>query len=389
MRLLLLVFLTTTLSFGYAAHSFPAKDSGRIAVLLQKDASEALLEVKGPYTIFNPKDGSKITSGLLGKRFLVHSAANGLKWGEEFLGIYQIYLLPKSEKDSVLVNGIQYEGAIAIFLIDGKINIVNDLGIEKYVKSTLTSQFTYPLENEVMSAIAILARTDAYFHVEKNKSSIWHVDAKENGYFGSALKTPDSFIEKVVDSTKDLILAHSNHGRNLPFPATWTEHSAGKTASFSAIFRKDHPFMDHGVEASHAKLDKTDSRWQFSLSKKELANLFSLPEIRAVELFVDKESKRAYAVRITGPDYHEDLSFFDFQKKLGKERLKSNDFAISVKDQRVLFSGFGKGHGVGLCIYSASAMAQNGENALKILSKFYPETFLLNLSAIPGSRSVK
>jgi stage II sporulation protein D len=62
----------------------------------------------------------------------------------------------------------------------------------------------------------------------------------------------------------------------------------------------------------------------------------------------------------------------------------SSDFTVTIKDDTVIFSGFGKGHGVGLCLYSASALAQNGENAVKILSKFFPETYLYNINALPS-----
>ena len=66
-----------------------------------------------------------------------------------------------------------------------------------------------------------------------------------------------------------------------------------------------------------------------------------------------------------------------------KNHLLSSDFTVSVKDDAILFSGFGKGPGVGLCLYSAEALAGNGENAVKILSKFFPETYLYNLNAQP------
>src|SRR4051812_23405779 len=67
-----------------------------IQVLLEKDAPEVLLEVKGPYYIFNPHDGSRIASGLLGKRFMIRELEKGLKWGEAFLGIHQVYIQPRS-----------------------------------------------------------------------------------------------------------------------------------------------------------------------------------------------------------------------------------------------------------------------------------------------------
>ncbi len=78
------------------------------------------------------------------------------------------------------------------------------------------------------------------------------------------------------------------------------------------------------------------------------------------------------------------MSIFSLCKRmLGDNHLQSSEFTVLVKDDAVIFTGFGKGHGAGLCLYSAAAMAQNGENAVKILSKFFPDTYLYNLNAIP------
>src|SRR5579872_496000 len=101
-----------------------------IQILLEKDTDGALLEVKGPYYIFNPHDGSRVSSGILGKRFMIHELDNGLKWGEEFPGIHQMYIKPRSADTSIFVNGIQYNGGVAIFGVAGTINIVNDIDIE-------------------------------------------------------------------------------------------------------------------------------------------------------------------------------------------------------------------------------------------------------------------
>ena len=51
-----------------------------------------------------------------------------------------------------------------------------------------------------------------------------------------------------------------------------------------------------------------------------------------------------------------------------------------IEDGEIHFSGYGKGHGVGICLYSASAMAQNGLTADKILSKFFKNSAIVNLS---------
>jgi stage II sporulation protein D len=359
------------------------KTPQNIQVLLARDATEALLEVKGPYFLFNPQDGTKVSSGLLGKRFMVHAIKAGLKWGEEFPGIHQLYIQPRSEETTIFINGIQYTGSIAIYAVGDKIQIVNDLDIESFVKSILASQLSSPMESEVMAAMAILARTNAYYAASKHKEVFWHVAAADVGYQGSGLVSAQSPATKAVDSTRHLILVAPQEGKSLPFATSWTEHSAGKTTAYQTMFRKEVFAPTVGVDAPHAALDRKDSKWSYSISKKTLAHLLDIPQINSIELFVDSTSNKVYGVRIKdGHDAH-DFDFFAMQERLGKQHLLSSDFTVSLKDDAVLFSGYGKGHGVGLCLYTASAMAQNGDNALKILSKFFPETYLMNLNALP------
>ncbi|MBI5273210.1 MAG: SpoIID/LytB domain-containing protein [Chlamydiia bacterium] len=354
-----------------------------IQVLIEKEATEVLLEVKGSCYLFNPHDGSRIASSLLGKRFMIRALENGLKWGEEFPGIHQIYIQPKSPDTAIFINGIQYAGGVAIYGINGTINIVNDLDIESYVKSILTTQFPAPAEPEVLSALAILTRTDAYYQAMKNQSSFWHVDASSRNFSGNALVVSNSPVDRAVETTRHLILVHSEEGKNAPFPTAWTEHSAGKTASYETIFRKEATAPVKGVEAPHAALARQESKWTYLIAKKTLANLLEIPQVKSVEVFLDTPSGKVYGLRIKDQSQTHDIDFLTLQNALGASHILSSDFTISLKEDAVLFTGFGKGHGAGLCLYSATAMAQNGENAVKILSKFFPETYLYNLDALP------
>ena len=85
---MLLYFSVSLSAENYSSYERIAEPMAprNIQILLEKEADGALLEVKGPYYIFNPHDGSRIASGLLGKRFMIHELDSGIKWGEEFVG---------------------------------------------------------------------------------------------------------------------------------------------------------------------------------------------------------------------------------------------------------------------------------------------------------------
>lgn len=350
-----------------------------IQVLIENGVNQALLEVKGPHYIYNPYDGSKIANGILAKRFIIHPIENGLKWGESFPGVHQIYIVPRSESTSILVNGIQYDGAVAIYQVGDKISIINDVDIEQFIKATICPKFSYPLDKEAMASVAIIARTNAYYLAKENQNKFWHVDAKKMGYLGSSMIPSHTEIETAINQTKHLILT-SKEG--LPFPAKWTEHCAGKTASYNTIFRQESA-APKGVEAPLAQLDRKETFWTFQMPKKKIASLFSLSDLNELDLFIDKASGKTYGVKLKGKNGDKVVSFLTFQKLIGKELLLSNDFAVTSKSDSLVFSGYGKGDGVGLCLFSASTLSQSGEDAVTILKKFYPETNLVNLSASP------
>ncbi len=353
---------------------------GNILILLGKNLGSAKLEVKGPYVITDPKNGAHITSSSNWKNQQLRPFADGIRWGEGFPGIHQIRVSPK-KNGTLFLNGMQYEGSLNIYKVEGKLFVVNDLPVESYLHSLLSQEFASPLEGEVMSAIAIAARTTAYYHVQNSKETFWHVDAKDVGYQGCALVTPKSPIDTAINATQNIILLHTQQDTQTPFPALWTEHSAGKTASIASIYRKE-VVCPLGVEAPHAQVARNASKWFYSMPKEKLGHLLQIDGISSIDLFVDPSSNKAYGVRIKDRrgKKHE-VDFATFQKNVGKNSVLSNDLSIKLKGSEVVFNGYGKGLGVGLCLYSASAMAQNGEMADKILAKFFPQTELANLSS--------
>ncbi len=382
-RFLYIGILAISLFILPNAYTMEVKAPSNICVLLEQNTSGSLLEVKGTYSIDNPYDGTKISSGLMGKRYIVRPTSDGIRWNESFPGYHQIRISPKSKDTSILLNGIQYNGSIIVYKTENNLQIVNEISIEDYIKSVLSQQFPYPLEQEVMSSVAIAARTTAYFITQKNKDSYWHIKASDIGYQGSTVVIPNSPISQAVDATRHLILVQSAKESNEPFIADWTEHSAGKTASYKTIYRKNYTSPE-GVSVPHAALDRKDSKWSYSVEKYELSQLLSIKNIQAIDLYVDKESNKIYALKVKNDKENKDFDFINFQKLLGKDNLLSNDFNVELKNDKIVFTGHGKGAGVGICLHSASSMAQNGAIAVKILSSFYPNTYLINLSAMPN-----
>ncbi len=365
------VFASSPQATDFSQKSKPAT----VKVLLHRQASEALLEAKGRYEIYYPLDGTKITSGINSNRHTISATEYGLKWGEEFKGLHQLRFVPVESTSSLLVNGIQYKGCIEVRSNDGKLNVINEVGVEQYLKSTLSSTFAEPIPQEAMNAIAIIARTNAYFIGSRNKQADWHVIASDIGYKGASF-LPKKHVDRAVETTDHLIMKYNDE----PFAATWTQNSAGKTVNFAALHKdlKTPP----GVTAPIAAKDRQQSKWTCAVPKTLLAQATDLPEITGVDLYVSHQAEKVYGVKVTGETLVKEFDFSTFQRIVGAKKLRSNDFTVQTKGDEIIFTGFGEGPGVGLCLYSAKAQAEKGEKAPQILQAFFPDTKLEKVNSL-------
>jgi stage II sporulation protein D len=354
-----------------------------IKVLLQDDQDKFLLEVKGSYKVFCPHTNGIISSSSGAKRSVLQSQKAGLFWGDSFPGAFGVRIVPNNGQTSILVNGIQYRGCLEVYDINGKLRVINEVDMENYLRSTLATQFIDVSESEVLNALTIVARTNAYFQVYKFPEAPWHVTAAESNYQGYGATLQYLPIEQAIESTRHAILTYHSE----PFAASWSENTGGKTASTSTIFKDNAP-APKGVAIPGMEAERLKSSWSFQMSKQEFASLAKLAKVSNISVFSEKESGKVYAVKLENDSTTKTMDFFTLQNIVGKSKLKSNDFTMEVLDQSIKFKGFGIGNGVGLCLHTARLMAKQGLDAKKILSQFFNDTQVEKTRTIPMSHKI-
>lgn len=379
-RQTIFALLTCLFCFSFVHASQEITKPATINVLLHESSNGVLLEARGAFYVVNPETGKRVSSGRKGKRFYLYPHKEGIKWGEDFLGIFQLQIIPTSSDTTFLVNGVQYRGAIEVYHVDDKLNIVNEVDVESFLKSTLSQKFQGSYPDVVMDAVAIIARTDAYYSALFSHDSFWHVNAKDACYEGVGLAHQNLPVERAIDDTRHLVMTFEDQ----PFPSTWTKNCGGKTAPYQAIFRKSTP-TPQGVDSIFAAKKRKDTQWAFTINTQDFAKVAKTNRITGVDLFIDHFSSKVYAVRIHDGVHTEDIDFLTLQSHLGEERLKSNDFTVSIKGNIASFEGFGEGCGVGLCLFSASQMSERGDSTPHILEEFFPYTHIEKMRAYPDA----
>lgn len=207
-----------------AGKNQPPKMPQLIRVLLVHDKPGVILEVKGKFKLYDPKDFSHVSSSFTGKRRYIQALNDGIRWGDEFPGVYQLMIVPESQATTTVVDGIEYRGSIYVYDIGGTISIVNDVYVEDYLQSILAPHYREGTSTEVLAAIAIAARTTAYYQAYNPKNTYWDVDARQVNYQGYAATNLNSPIEDAIIETRYLIM--SKAGKNaveVPFSAQWAD----------------------------------------------------------------------------------------------------------------------------------------------------------------------
>lgn len=205
--------------------------SPTIKVLLAGDVEGAIIEIKGSYNIYDPYTADKLYSAFTPATNYMYPTRDGLKWGQEFPGIYQLLLVPDDCQTPILVNGVEYSGMVAIYQLDGSIGIVNEVPVEDFVASCLTNDLAGKVPSkEGIAACAIALRTKAYEASLTGQTPYWDVKAEAWGYEGSSDIPRTTSFQDALRASQDMVLqlvSQKNSSPELP-DITW--FSQAKTA---------------------------------------------------------------------------------------------------------------------------------------------------------------
>ncbi len=185
-----------------------------IRVEMMTDAEGAMIEVKGAHNIYDPRTGKKLESAYAGSSYYMYPTAEGLKWGQEFPGMFQLLLVPDLASTSIFLAGTQLRGMLSCYQMEGSIGFVNELSIEDFINSIASSEIPQSTHSkEALAALAIILRGDALYQSKHpaNKQ-FWDIKADDCGYKGYAVLRQDiSFID-AMKNTDGMVLARFAEG---------------------------------------------------------------------------------------------------------------------------------------------------------------------------------
>jgi len=329
-----------------------------------------------------------------------------------------------------------FRGAFRLVRRAAGLTAINDVSLEEYVTSVISSEMSASCPLEMLKAHAVISRSWLWFpkantsrsgrgHSQSHNSDEilrWygreaHPDFDVCGddhcqrYQGITKAFSPAAAEAVRATAGEFLRYHgaicdarfskSCGGITERYATAWEDEDIpylrsvydgpGQSRSYSpeTWIRSNPPAYcnTHDSELLSRVLPGFDQetrdfyRWRVAYTPAELADLIrsrlavSLGPIRDLQALARGPSGRIYRLKIAGERDHVIIGKeLEIRRALSRTHLYSSAFVVDKEPGRLVLRGAGWGHGVGLCQIGAAVMANEGKTYTEILRHYYPGT---------------
>ncbi len=250
---------------------------------------------------------------------------------------------------------------------------VERMDIETYLMGVVAGEMKNDWPLEALKAQAILARTFTLKFLETKKSGYEGADISTDVTEAQAYNAQmiNENVRRAVDETRGVVMAY---GDTLP-QAWFHAHSGGKTEvpSVALEYKEDPEYLKSVASQESDKAPESAAHWTAEFTAEEVGRACAAcgvetGDCREIEIGEKGESGRAKNLIINGKS----VSAPSFRIQIGPEKLRSTLIEeVRVENGKVIFTGRGFGHGVGLSQWGAYQLAESGATAQSIISKYY------------------
>ena len=256
-----------------------------------------------------------------------------------------------------------YGGAISFRVNNKKLDIVNRVDMDEYLKGVLPKEMSPSFPMESLKAQALCSRSFAINNYNKFIKNGYNLDdtTRSQVYYGKDVeeKTTNKAVEETIGQVikydgkvAETIFCASSGGYTVASSEAW----GGNSVPY--LISKEDPYSVHP--------------WKYELKNSDLKKL-NLSDVFSVSLDYNN-SNRVNNLTFSTSKGDVKIKATDFRKKIGNTIIKSTLFDVNVIGNKVFVSGKGYGHGVGMSQYGAVEMAKKGSNYKDIIEFYFPGT---------------
>lgn len=253
--------------------------------------------------------------------------------------------------------------------------------LETALISALGSVADADSPKEELCAMAILLRTQAVFEIEQTGSCVMREYADETELrerWGEHYDIYYAVFEEAVAETGGIIMTYDGKSIETAFHAV----SAGKTRSPS-LLGDGHVYHWKAVECGQDLMAR-DYRTVIDCPAETmdacLKALTGSASIEGVHIMIEERDEAGYVLSLSISGEGFDAFHIGGERFRSVFGLPSSNFSMESTENGVRFICFGNGHGYGLSLYQARALAEEGKNCMEILNYFFDEIVFMRIA---------
>lgn len=296
-----------------------------------------------------------------------------------------------------------YEGNLKVQLNQlGKMNFIATVEFENYVAGVVPNEIGDDAPLEAMKAQAIASRSEALYKIlhHCHKDDDFDLCASVHCQVFSGLTNVTKKVKKAVGETEYMVGTYNSEIINAVYSTNCggiTENSnnvwGGKSVPYlTSIYDGKNSYKPNLTNESKARQwilnsqqvfcnaeskrgwIKNSYKWKKEFSKEDLEehlnSISDLGKLKDIKILKRGNSGRILEIKILGTknDIHIDN---ELQIRQAFGGLRSSLFFVEITKDKVVFTGKGSGHGVGMCQVGAIQMAKMGYSVEEILKHYY------------------
>jgi stage II sporulation protein D len=278
------------------------------------------------------------------------------------------------------------DSAVEVAVMRSQTEQVENVPLEAYISGVVASEMPIEFELEALKAQALAARTyvvnkmlyqtdeEGSVITDTIQDQVYKNDAELRAKWGSNYNENMKKINEAVLATKGQIITYQDK----PIDPQFFSTSNGFTENSEDYYKNEIPYLRSVTspwdEASPYYLDQET----FTFEQVETALGIDLPNKQLSIQATRTDSKRVSELNIEG-------NKFTGREVREKLKLRSNDFTIKQKDNYLIFTTKGNGHGVGMSQYGANGMAKEGKTYEEIVKYYYKDVEVSQMDeAVPA-----
>lgn len=268
---------------------------------------------------------------------------------------------------------------------------IEKIGLDEYLYGVVSAEMPVSFEEEALKAQAVVARTYTIYKIANNDGKHGDADICDNYGCcqawiskGDRLKKwkeedRDENWEKIVSAvndTKGKIITYEGK----PINAFFHSNSGGETeAPINVWGGSGYPYLQSVSTSGEDAYSQYNSEVEFTKKefeeriKKEHSNFkIDYKNKDCIKIKEYTEGNRVKTITIGNLE----LSGVEVRNIF---ELRSANFKVSIKDEKIKFEVLGYGHGVGMSQTGADSMAKEGKNFEDIIHHFYTGVEIKNM----------